>query len=87
VGGDPVALFTEDCGDSGATRCIGDVATDGDFVYFTSRTGDVRKVPTSGGPPITIATGQARPFAVTVDDRCVYWSNLGDGTVWAAPVK
>ncbi|HEY2368032.1 MAG TPA: DUF5050 domain-containing protein, partial [Polyangiaceae bacterium] len=67
--------------------CIGDVATDGDFVYFTSKTGEVRKVPTSGGAATTIATGQANPFAVTVDDRCVYWSNLGDGTVWAAPKK
>ncbi len=86
VGGDPQALFSEDCGDSGATRCIGDVATDGDFVYFTSPT-DVRKVPTSGGAATTIATGQARPFAVSVDDRCVYWSNLADGTVWAAPKK
>jgi hypothetical protein len=86
VGGDPVALFSESC-DVGNTRCIGDVATDGDFVYFTSRTGDVRKVATSGGEPITIATNQANPFAVTVDDRCVYWSNLGDGSVWAAPKK
>lgn len=87
VGGDPIALFTADCSDSGATRCIGDVATDGDFVYFTSKTGDVRKVPTTGGAATTIAIGQADPFAVTVDDRCVYWSNLGDGTVWAAPKK
>jgi hypothetical protein len=87
VGGDPVALFTEECGDANATRCIGDVATDGDFVYFTSKSGDVRKVPTTGGAPATIATGQARPFAVAVDDRCVYWSNLDDGTVWAAPRK
>lgn len=87
AGGDPVALFAEDCNDAGGARCIGDVATDGDFVYFTSKLGDVEKVPTTGGAATTIASGQARPFAVAVDDRCVYWSNLDDGTVWAAPKK
>ena len=87
AGGDPVALFTDTCADSGGARCIGDVATDGEFVYFTSKLGEVRKVPTSGGAATTIASGQARPFAVSVDDRCVYWSNLDDGTVWAAPKK
>jgi hypothetical protein len=87
VGGDPVTLHSEACVDAGGSRCIGDVATDGDFVYFTSKTGTVRKVSTSGGDATTIASGQARPFAVTVDDRCVYWSNLDDGTVWAAPKK
>lgn len=85
--GDPIALFAEDCNDAGGARCIGDVATDGDFVYFTSKLGEVRKVPVSGGSATTIAKGQARPFAVTVDDRCVYWSNLDDGTVWASPKK
>jgi hypothetical protein len=84
-GGDPKTLFSTSCGDAGVTRCMGDVATDGDFVYFTSRTGEVRKVPTAGGDAVTIASGQPRPFAIAVDDRCVYWSNLDDGTVWAAP--
>jgi hypothetical protein len=86
-GGDPHTIFFEDCGDTGATRCIGDVTTDGDFVYFTSKTGAVRKAPASGGEPTTIASGQLRPFAIAVDDRCVYWSNLEDGSIWAAPKK
>jgi len=85
-GGEPKTLFSTSCGDAGGVRCIGDVATDGSFVYFTSKTGEVRKVSTSGGDAITIAKDQPRPFAIAVDDRCVYWSNLDDGTVWAAPI-
>ena len=63
------------------------LATDGVSVYFTAAAdgGVVRKLPVDGGDAITVADQQARPFSIAVDDACVYWSNLGDGTIWAAP--
>jgi hypothetical protein len=87
-GGPPTILYTRPCeaGDGGAVgTCVARVATDGAFVYFTSGDGFVRKVPVGGGAEVVIAAQQAHPFAVAVDDSCVYWSNLGDGTIWAAP--
>ncbi len=91
-GGSAHSLHASACSvDAGVTTaCAGGVATDGAFVYFTAAADDggvVRKVPVDGGDATTIAQGQARPFAVAVDDACVYWSNLADGTVWAAPKK
>ena len=83
-GGDPHTLYAAACDVDAGTPCAGDLATDGAFVYFTTAT-DVRRVPVNGGDATTLADGQARPFAVAVDDACVYWSNLGDGTSWAAP--
>jgi hypothetical protein len=87
-GGSPTTLYTRPCepGDGGAVgTCVARVATDGAFVYFTAGDGFVRKVPAEGGASVVIAEGQTHPFAVAVDDACVYWSNLGDGTIWAAP--
>jgi hypothetical protein len=87
-GGAATQIYTRPCeaGDGGAVgTCVARIATDGDSVYFTSGDGFVRKMPASGGPATVVADHQAHPFAVAVDDACVYWSNLGDGTIWAAP--
>jgi hypothetical protein len=32
-------------------------------------------------PPETVASGQARPVAIAVDDAQVYWASLADGTI------
>ena len=87
-GGTPETIYTSACdeGDGGLVgTCLAGLATDGDHVYFTSGDGLVREVPASGGPANVVADEQARPYAIAVDDSCVYWSNLGDGTIWAAP--
>ncbi len=90
-------LYTSECRvDAGVTTgaCLGDITTDGAFIYFTAATKDgtsagnsglVRKVPVSGGAATVVAYEQARPFAIAVDETCVYWGNFGDGTIWAAP--
>jgi hypothetical protein len=85
-GGSTNVLYTSACNaDAGVKNgCLGDMTTDGVSVYLATPT-DVRKVPVGGGPPTVIADGQARPLAIAVDDKCVYWSNLADGTIWAAP--
>lgn len=88
-GGDVSTLFEAECsidGGAPANPCVGNVTTDGAFVYFTAD-GKVSKVPVDGGEATTIASAQPRPFAIAADDACVYWSNIGDGTVWAAPIK
>jgi len=94
VGGGPTTtIYGTACDDDDGGlvgACLASVATDGSFVYFTAAgsgdaTGAVAKVPIGGGEAAVLASGQARPFDVAVDDKCVYWSDLGDGTVWAAP--
>ncbi|HEY1954490.1 MAG TPA: hypothetical protein VGH28_02740 [Polyangiaceae bacterium] len=85
-GGAATTLFSSDCSeDSGLVgTCLAGLATDGATLYFTGE-GQVRKMPVGGGASVVVADGQARPYSVAVDESCVYWSNLGDGTVWAAP--
>lgn len=85
-GGAETQLFSSDCSeDAGLVgTCLAGLATDGKSLYFTGEN-QVRKMPAGGGEPIVVADSQARPYAVAVDESCVYWSDLGDGTVWAAP--
>jgi hypothetical protein len=80
-------------GDAGSLAAEQDrpygVAVDESAVYWTNRatdpeTGDcetadgvVMMVPLGGGEPVTLATEQACPYAIAVDDTGVYWVNHG----------
>jgi hypothetical protein len=44
------------------------------------------QVPTSGGTPVTIASGQADPRFIAIDASNVYWTNNGGGEVMSAPI-
>jgi hypothetical protein len=57
------------------TSCQGELATDGQHVYFTldGDAGAVLKVPVGGGAPSAVAQSQHQPWGITVDDACVYW--------------
>jgi len=41
----------------------------------------VMKVPTGGGTPTTLASGQTLPHGIAIDAMSVYWTNYSDGTV------
>jgi hypothetical protein len=55
----------------------GDLALDGDTLYWASTDGRIAKVNVAGGPPTVLATGQVDPLNVTVDATAVYWTNRG----------
>jgi hypothetical protein len=55
----------------------GDLALDGDTLYWANTDGRIMKVSVAGGPPTLLATGQVDPLNVTVDATAVYWTNRG----------
>jgi hypothetical protein len=74
------------------------IAADGINVYLTvpvlqdpqSNTGEILRIAPTGGVATTIASGQAFPWAVTLDSNFVYWTNHGGlnggvGQVMRAP--
>jgi hypothetical protein len=55
----------------------GDVALDGDTLYWANTDGRIMKVSVAGGAPTVLATEQIDPLNVTVDATAVYWTNRG----------
>jgi hypothetical protein len=55
---------------------------DATYVYWTSYMGNaVMKIPTAGGTPITLASGQPGANYVAVDAASVYWTTAIGGKV------
>jgi hypothetical protein len=79
--GDPMLLAR-------ASICDGmNLAVSGDTLYWTEEaTGTVRSVPTSGGPPTSVATTQVRPTAIAVDSTYIFWVAGGGKTIVRKPV-
>lgn len=56
-------------------------------VYWTEKAkGTVSSVPVAGGAAAPIATAQAMPGPIAVDQAAVYWGNDGDKTVMKRPL-
>jgi hypothetical protein len=55
----------------------GDLALDGDTLYWANTDGRIMKVSVAGGAPTVLATGQIDPLNVTADATAVYWTNRG----------
>jgi hypothetical protein len=54
----------------------------GGTLYWTEKTkGTVNSISVTGGAPNVLATGQAMPGPLAVDQTAVYWGNAGDKTV------
>jgi len=63
-----------------ARPCVGFAVADADHIYWTEHCeGRVMKVSASGGEPVVVADGQLHPAALALDERYLYWTNLGSG--------
>lgn len=49
--------------------------------------GTIERIPKSGGPPQTLASKQAHPAAIAVDDTAVYWVDVGYGAAATALMR
>jgi sugar lactone lactonase YvrE len=61
-----------------------DLATDGQYVYWTDHhasVGDISRVQLGGGTPEVVASAQDGPHCVAVDSSTLYWTNDVGGTV------
>jgi hypothetical protein len=65
------------------------IAVDSSNIYWTDfGAGAIRKMPKSGGSPVTIATGTDSPSGIKTDGVNVYWSEFSwPGTVWKVSVN
>lgn len=59
------------------------IAVDSTSIYWTENitNGSIKKIPISGGTPITIASGLSKPFGIALDATNVYWTEKGSGNV------
>jgi hypothetical protein len=75
--GPPTALFRGPIGPVG-------IAVDDEAVYWTNwLMGEIIKMPLTGGPAVTLASGQPRPENIVVDGQNAYWTSSNGAMVAA----
>jgi hypothetical protein len=62
------------------------VVVDGTLYWTEKAKGTVNRIAVSGGTPDVLATAQAMPGPLAVDQTAVYWGNAGDKTVMKRPL-
>jgi hypothetical protein len=71
-----------------APEVDGYLAVDGTSAYWTvSETSAVFKVPVAGGAPVVVASDQAGPGAIAVNDASVFWTTSNVGGAYGAIMK
>jgi hypothetical protein len=61
------------------------LAVHGSDVFYAQQTaGTISRVPTAGGTPTTIVTGQTQPHSLVADSTSVYWAVNGTNAIWKA---
>ena len=61
------------------------LAVDDSGVYWTDGSANVQSVGLTGGTVVTLASSQAQPSGIALDDTYVYWSNTLGGAIMRAP--
>jgi len=78
---EPTALISGPKGPHG-------IAVAGDAVYFTAYSeGTVRKIPTTGGPADTLASGQGLPSMIALSSTTLFWTTWDDGAIRSVPLQ
>jgi hypothetical protein len=64
-----------------------DLALGDGWAYLVDQRGQIVRVPLAGGPPEPfVPDARGKPYGVAIDATSIYWTTIGDGGVFKAPL-